>query len=182
MNTTEHARPILEVRELRKYFPLSSGIFNKRAGTVHAVDDISFSVMAGETLGIVGESGCGKSTTARLLMRLIEPDAGRVLLEGKGIAEPVPNGMAIGDVRRQMQMVFQDSFASLNPRLTIEDSIAFGPVVHGLPRRQAKRARELLARVGLAPGAMPRATRTSSPAGSASASTSRARSRCSRGS
>ena len=150
--TNDSARPILEVRELRKYFPLSSGIFNKRAGTVHAVDDISFSVMAGETLGIVGESGCGKSTTARLLMRLSEPDAGRVLLDGRGIAEPAPHGLVIGDVRRQMQMVFQDSFASLNPRLTIEDSIAFGPVVHGLPRRQAKaRARELLARVGLAP-------------------------------
>ena len=150
--SNDSPRPILEVRELRKHFPLSTGIFNKSAGTVHAVDDISFSVMAGETLGIVGESGCGKSTTARLLMHLITPDAGRVLLDGKGVAEPAPHGMAIGEVRRQMQMVFQDSFASLNPRLTIEDSIAFGPVVHGLPRRQAKaRARELLARVGLAP-------------------------------
>jgi peptide/nickel transport system ATP-binding protein len=145
-------RPILEVRELRKHFPLKTGILGKGAGTVHAVDDISFSVMSGETLGIVGESGCGKSTTARLLMRLIDPDAGRVLLDGRGIAEPAPHGLALSAARRQMQMVFQDSFASLNPRLTIEDSIAFGPVVHGLPRARAKaRARELLDKVGLAP-------------------------------
>ncbi len=146
------ARPILEVRELRKHFPLKTGMFGQGAGTVHAVDDISFSVMTGETLGIVGESGCGKSTTARLLMRLIDPDAGRVLLDGKGIAEPAPTGLEVRDARRQMQMVFQDSFASLNPRLTIEDSIAFGPIVHGLPTKQAKaRARELLNKVGLAP-------------------------------
>jgi len=119
---------------------------------VHAVDDISFYVATGETLGIVGESGCGKSTTARLLMRLIDPDAGRVLLDGKGIGEPAPNGLAVRETRRQMQMVFQDSFASLNPRLTIEDSIAFGPIVHGLAQKAAKaRARELLNKVGLAP-------------------------------
>jgi peptide/nickel transport system ATP-binding protein len=146
-------RPILEVRELRKRFPLKSGLFGKGAGTVHAVDDISFSVSSGETLGVVGESGCGKSTTARLLMRLIDPDAGRVLLDGKGIGEPAPTGLAVRDARRQMQMVFQDSFASLNPRLTIEDSIAFGPIVHGLPHKQARtRARDLLDKVGLAPG------------------------------
>ena len=151
-SASTQVQPILEVRDLRKHFPLSSGLFARRAGTVHAVDDISFSVLAGETLGIVGESGCGKSTTARLLMRLIEPDAGRVLLEGKGIGEPAPGGVAVGETRRQMQMVFQDSFASLNPRLTIEDSIAFGPMVHGLAQSAAKaRARELLNEVGLAP-------------------------------
>ena len=145
-------RPILEVRELRKHFPLKSGIFARGAGTVHAVDDISFSVMAGETLGIVGESGCGKSTTARLLMHLIEPDAGRVLLDGRGIGEPAPGGMPVSEARSRMQMVFQDSFASLNPRLTIEDSISFGPVVHGVPRAKAReRARALMDRVGLAP-------------------------------
>ena len=150
MSTTPRA--LLEVRELRKHFDLKSGIFSKGAGTVHAVDDVSFSVQAGETLGIVGESGCGKSTTARLLMRLIEPDAGRVLLDGRGIGEPGAQGLSVRDARRQMQMVFQDSFASLNPRLTIEDSIAFAPIVHGLSSRQAKsRARDLLAKVGLAP-------------------------------
>ncbi len=127
------------MRELRKHSPLKTGLFGKGTGTVHAVDDISFSVMAGETLGIVGESGCSKSTTARILMRLIDPDTGRVLLDGKGIAELPPNGLPVRDARRQMQMVFQDS-------------IAFGLIVHGLPQRQAKaRARELLDKVGLAP-------------------------------
>ncbi|MEA2968826.1 MAG: hypothetical protein QOE78_2087, partial [Alphaproteobacteria bacterium] len=107
-----------------------------------------------------GESGCGKSTTARLLMRLIEPDQGRVLLDGREIAAStgrreggMPGGIAINDARRMMQMVFQDSFASLNPRLTIEDSIAFSPRVHGVSESAARaRARDLLGRVGLEPG------------------------------
>jgi peptide/nickel transport system ATP-binding protein len=152
-------QPILQVRELAKRFPLKGGLFGRVTGTVHAVDGVSFSVAAGETLGIVGESGCGKSTTARLLMRLIEPDEGRVLLEGREIAMSIarneagmPGGIAINDARRMMQMVFQDSFASLNPRLTIEDSIAFSPQVHGVPEAEARgRARDLLGRVGLDP-------------------------------
>ena len=143
------AQPLLIVRDLKRHFPLKGGLFNRAAGTVQAVDGIGFSVMKGETLGIVGESGCGKSTTARLLMRLMEPDAGEVIFDG----EPVgPGGMSLREMRRQIQMVFQDSYASLNPRLPIEDTIAFAPTVHGVPKAKARaRARELLAAVGLAP-------------------------------
>jgi peptide/nickel transport system ATP-binding protein len=139
---------LLQVNELRKHFPLKKDMLGRGGGTVHAVDDVSFDVAEGETLGVVGESGCGKSTTARLLVRLIEPDAGDIRLEGRLVGAQMP----LAEARSKMQMVFQDSFASLNPRLTIEDSIAFGPVVHGLPRAQAReRARSLLSRVGLEP-------------------------------
>jgi peptide/nickel transport system ATP-binding protein len=142
--------PLLAVTDLAKRFALKGGFFSKAKGVVHAVDGVSFELHAGETLGIVGESGCGKSTTARLLMRLIDPDEGRVSLEGREIGHP--NGIGLNAARRAMQMVFQDSFASLNPRLTIEDSIAFGPKVHGTDDAPARaRARELLERVGLDP-------------------------------
>jgi len=139
---------LLTVSGLRKHLPLKKDMLGRGGGTVHAVDGISFDVTEGETLGVVGESGCGKSTTARLLVRLIEPDAGEIKLEGRAIGTAMP----LTEARSKMQIVFQDSFASLNPRLTIEDSIAFGPVVHGVPRPQAReRARSLLARVGLEP-------------------------------
>ena len=139
---------LLTVSQLRKHFPLKKDMLGRGGGTVHAVDGISFDVAEGETLGVVGESGCGKSTMARLLVRLIEPDEGQIKLEGRAVGSAMP----LTEARGKMQMVFQDSFASLNPRLTIEDSIAFGPVVHGLPRAQAReRARSLLARVGLEP-------------------------------
>jgi peptide/nickel transport system ATP-binding protein len=110
---------------------------------------VSFTLYQGETLGIVGESGCGKSTTARLLMHLIEPSKGAIRYDGKvvGSAE-----MPLKTFRSQVQMVFQDSYASLNPRLTVEDSIAFGPTVHGMGREDSiRRARGLLDRVGLDP-------------------------------
>ena len=143
--------PILEARELRRHFQLKKDMFGRGGGRVHAIDDVSFAVQEGETLGIVGESGCGKTTLARLLVRLIEPDAGNVLLEGRVINDAV-GGMPLAEARRKMQMVFQDSFASLNPRLTIEASIAFAPMVHGVSRSEAiERARSLLARVGLDP-------------------------------
>ncbi len=116
---------------------------------VRAVDGVSFAVRSGETLGIVGESGCGKSTTARLLMHLIQPDNGDIIFEGKAVGS---RDLGLKEYRRQVQMVFQDSYASLNPRLTIEDSVAFAPQVHGTPRREAvERARNLLSRVGLEP-------------------------------
>ncbi len=140
---------LLEVQQLVKYFPLKKDALGRGGGVVRAVDGVSFTVRAGETLGVVGESGCGKSTTARLLMQLIAHDRGDIVFEGRGIGS---RELGMKDFRRQVQMVFQDSYASLNPRLTIEDSIAFAPQVHGTPKREAvERARDLLARVGLEP-------------------------------
>ena len=142
-------QPLLTVRGLRKHFPLKKGFFSRRGDQVRAVDGIDFSVHKGETLGLVGESGCGKSTTARLLMQLIAPTAGEVVFDGRKVGG---RDLPRKDYRRQVQRVFQDSYASLNPRLTVEDSIAFGPMVHGLSRREAlTRAHDLLDRVGLAP-------------------------------
>jgi peptide/nickel transport system ATP-binding protein len=144
------AQPLLLVKDLKKYFPILGGVLNRKVATVQAVDEVSFEVAKGETLGVVGESGCGKSTTARLLMRLIEPDEGAVIFDGEGVGEQ--HGLSVQEMRRNMQMVFQDSYASLNPRLTIEESIAFGPKVHGVSGKIAReRARALLAKVGLDP-------------------------------
>jgi peptide/nickel transport system ATP-binding protein len=143
-------KPLLAVRGLVKHFPLKRDVLGRGGGVVRAVDDVNFQVLAGETLGVVGESGCGKSTTARLLMQLIEPTAGEVVFDGALVGS---RDLPLKEYRRQVQMVFQDSYASLNPRLTIEDSIAFGPQVHGVPVREAiERARSLLDKVGLEPG------------------------------
>lgn len=140
------AQPLVIVENLKKHFPIRSGLLGRQTATVHAVDDISFSVRKGETLGIVGESGCGKSTTARLLIGLIEHDDGRIVFDGDALGEDI----SLKDMRKSMQMVFQDSYASLNPRLTIEESVAFGARVQGLSD-PVVRARDLLARVGLDP-------------------------------
>jgi len=141
--------PVLEVQGLVKHFPLKKDVFGRGGGVVRAVDGVSFAVQKGETLGVVGESGCGKSTTARLLMHLIAPDKGDIVFDARAVGG---RELGLKDYRRQVQMVFQDSYASLNPRLTIEDSIAFAPQVHGTPRAEAvARARDLLARVSLAP-------------------------------
>ncbi len=152
MNTPAHgekAAPLLQVQGLVKHFPLKKDMLGRGGGVVRAVDGVGFTVARGETLGVVGESGCGKSTTARLLMRLIEPGAGQIVFDGAAVGT---RELPLKDYRRQVQMVFQDSYASLNPRLTIEDSIAFGPQVHGTPAREAvERARDLLTRVGLEP-------------------------------
>lgn len=144
---TSPARQILDVRSLKKSFVLSRGFLGS-SKVVKAVENVSFQLTEGETLGIVGESGCGKSTTARLLMHLMPRDSGEIIFEGRRVGENLP----LRQFRRKMQMVFQDSYASLNPRLTIEDSIAFGPQVHGTSRIEAKeQARDLLHRVGLSP-------------------------------
>ena len=146
------AQPLLALRGLTKHFPIKGGLFGQTVATVRAVDGVSFDVLKGETLGIVGESGCGKSTTARLLVQLLGLDAGTMVFDGEAVGEPRASGLSLREYRRQVQMVFQDSYASLNPRLPIEDSIAFAPKVHGLGERDANaRARELLAAVGLAP-------------------------------
>ena len=144
-------QPLLIVRDLRKHFATKgSGVRFLKSPPVRAVDGISFEVPKGETLGVVGESGCGKSTMARLLIRLIEPDAGEVIFGGLAVGSET--GISLRDLRTSVQMVFQDSYASLNPRLPIEESIAFGPISAGMPRADAlKRAISILEDVGLDP-------------------------------
>jgi peptide/nickel transport system ATP-binding protein len=141
---------LLETRGLRKHFPLRGGVLRRTQTWVRAVDDVSFDVKLGETLGIVGESGCGKSTLARLILRLVEADAGSVWFDGEDMFRALPGRLK--RLRRDMQLVFQDPYASLNPRLTIEDAVAFSLLVHGAPRADARdKARALLGRVGLDP-------------------------------
>jgi len=141
---------LLEARGLRKHFPLRGGMLQRTQAWVRAVDDVAFEVRAGETVGIVGESGCGKSTLARLLLRLVEPDAGHVWFDGEDVLRALPSRMK--RLRRDMQLVFQDPYASLNPRLTIEEAVAFSLLVHGVRRVEAReKARGLLGRVGLDP-------------------------------
>src|ERR1700757_4445559 len=142
------AQPLLQVNGLTKHFPVRGDFLSARK-IVRAVDNVSFAVMKGETVGIVGESGCGKSTTARLLMHLMPRDTGDIIYDGMSVGQ----ALSLRELRRGMQMVFQDSYASLNPRLTIEESIAFGPKVHGMADSAARAlARELLGKVGLRPG------------------------------
>ena len=142
------AQPLISARGLIKHFPVKGSGFMKPKKVVRAVDGVDFDIFKGETLGVVGESGCGKSTTARLLMQLILPDRGEILFDGETVGGALP----LSDYRRQVQMVFQDSYASLNPRLTIEESIAFAPRVHGIAAGRAiARAHDLLHRVGLEP-------------------------------
>ena len=139
---------ILTVKDLRKYFPVRGGLLHTVRARVKAVDGVSFDVQRGEILGIVGESGCGKSTTARLILRLIEPDGGEVHFEGRDtLAASLVEHKAF---RRQVQMVFQDPYSSLNPRMNIEDAVAFNTLVHGYSRSEARaKAWDVLNKVGL---------------------------------
>ena len=145
------AETLLEVRGLKKYFPLAAGGLGFRRGILKAVDDVSFSIQAGETVGLVGESGCGKTTVGRTILRLYEPTAGRIFFEGVEIT-----GLRREELlpyRRKMQMIFQDPFASLNPRMTVGDIIGEPLDIHGLARGAARTERiyELLRQVGLSP-------------------------------
>ena len=145
--------PLVEVRDLVKHFPIYRGVLTrKRQGEVRAVDGLSFEVGRGETLGIVGETGCGKSTTARLLMRLLVPTSGEVRFEGEDITHL--KGAALKAVRREMQMIFQDPYSSLNPRRTVGAIVGEPFAVHGLYKGGAERRRrvqELMEMVGLNP-------------------------------
>jgi peptide/nickel transport system ATP-binding protein len=142
-------RPLLEVSNLTTRFPIRSGLFGKVSGRVHAVENISFTLRAGETLALVGESGCGKSTTGRSILKLTEPDAGTVLIDGQDVL--AMNGRTLRDFRKHMQIVFQDPFASLNPRMSVGTAIAAPLLANGLATASQAREKvaDLLVRVGL---------------------------------
>jgi peptide/nickel transport system ATP-binding protein len=147
----EEDRPILEVTNLVTRFPIRAGVFGRLTGRVHAVEDVSFFVRTGETLALVGESGCGKSTTGRSILRLVEPSGGKVSFEGQDVRSLGSEGLR--KMRQRMQMIFQDPFASLNPRMSVGAAIAEPIIVHGLASRMEARDRvaELLRQVGLSP-------------------------------
>ncbi len=145
------ADALLEVSGLRKYFPIKRGLLSRTVGHVRAVDDVSFSVRSGEVLGLVGESGCGKTTSGRCILRLIEPTAGSVRFEGREVTRM--GKRELRSLRREMQIIFQDPYSSLNPRLTVGSMLGEALTIHRLARGRAVRERvaELLWLVGLHP-------------------------------
>jgi oligopeptide transport system ATP-binding protein len=149
--------PLLSVKNVKKYFPIRGGILSRVVGQVHAVDGVSLDVAPGETLGLVGESGCGKSTTGRCIMRLIEPSEGEIWFQGQNVTQL--EGEALRAMRRDMQIIFQDPFASLNPRHTVGGIIGEALTIHGLAKGRQEmedKVVTLLRTVGLAPEHMRR--------------------------
>src|SRR5579864_5426631 len=142
---------LLDVRDVRKYFPVTAGVFSRHVADVKAVDGVSFAIQRGETLGLVGESGSGKTTIGRCILRLLEPTSGEVIFEGQDITKF--DRRAMRELRRKMQIIFQDPYASLNPRMTVGDIIAEPLQIHRLARGKEieTRVRELLKTVGLSP-------------------------------
>jgi oligopeptide transport system ATP-binding protein len=141
---------LLRIKNLKKYFPIRGGLFSREVARVHAVDDVSFDLLKGETLGLVGESGCGKSTTGRCILRLIEPTAGEVWFEDKNVT--TLDKRSLRHLRRDMQIIFQDPYASLNPRMTVGSIIGEALVIHKLAkskRERDERVVHLLETVGL---------------------------------
>jgi oligopeptide transport system ATP-binding protein len=151
MPAPQPTQPLLRVAHLVKHFEVGQGFFRRGGAVVRAVDDVSFDVYPGETLALVGESGCGKSTTGRLILRLIEPTAGKVDFDGRDVLALDDSGVRA--LRREMQIIFQDPYASLNPRMTVGQMLAEPLALHGLATGEKAKARvaELLRLVGLAP-------------------------------
>ena len=150
VKAAETAKPLLSVRDLRKHFAIRGGIISRVVDKVHAVDGVSFDIAAGETLGVVGESGCGKSTTGRCILRLIEPSSGEVWFQGADVMKM--DHSALQAMRRDMQIIFQDPYASLNPRLTVGAIVGEALTIHGLfksRREREDRVVQLLETVGL---------------------------------
>jgi len=157
----EDAAPLLEVRNLRKFFPIVKGMFRRVVGQVRAVDDVSFTVREGETLGLVGESGCGKTTASRCILRALAPTGGEILFRTRGgeVVDLAPmTRQELRPLRPEIQMMFQDPFGSLNPRMTLFDNVGEPLLVNGLTNRRARtdRVAELLRLVGLRPEFMHR--------------------------
>ena len=145
------ADALLRVENLTKHFPIRRGLFSRTVGQVRAVDGVSFEVAKGEVLGLVGESGCGKSTTGRCILRLIEPTSGKVIFDGRDVT--AMGSRELRSMRREMQIVFQDPYASLNPRLTVGSMLGEALAIHHIAKGAAARERiaELLTQVGLSP-------------------------------
>ena len=143
--------PILEVTDLKKHFPIHKGVFGRVSGQVFAVDGVSFTIGRGETLGLVGESGCGKSTVGRTLLKLLEPTGGTIKVSGEDITGLDPQAML--PYRRRLQMIYQDPYASLNPRMTAGEIVGEPLIVHGIgtPAEQRERVAGLFERCGLRP-------------------------------
>jgi len=143
--------PLLEIERLKKYFPVRKGLFQRTVGHVQAVDDVSLSIERGETLGLVGESGCGKTTIGRTLLKLLEPTAGAIRFDGRDITHV--GGQQMRNLRRDMQIVFQDPYGSLNPRMTVRGIVEEGLYVHGVGGRKDRgdKVRDVLETVGLDP-------------------------------
>ncbi len=150
----ESAGPLLAVEGLKKYFPIHTGVFSRVSGQVYAVDGVSFHIERGETLGLVGESGCGKSTVGRTLLKLLEPTAGKILVRGRDITDLDPAQML--PYRRHMQMIYQDPYASLNPRMSAGEIVGEPLVIHRVdsPKERRERVAALFERVGLRPELM----------------------------